>query len=86
MKHTPGPWRINKATVHTRSENPYTIESANGKKCIVWGMRHKANARLIAAAPDLLEACQYVIEQLKTVPGKTFPILPVLNAIKRATE
>ena len=41
-------------------------------------------ARLIAAAPDLLDACKYTIEKLKSVKEKTFPILPILQAIKKA--
>jgi hypothetical protein len=33
---------------------------------------------------DLLEACQYAIKQLKNVKGKTFPIMPILNAIAKS--
>lgn len=37
------------------------------------------------AVPDLLGACKYVLEQMKDVKGKTFPIMPILNAIAKAT-
>ncbi len=45
----------------------------------------EAQKKLIAAAPDLLAACEYTIEKLKGVKGKTFPILPIIQAITKAT-
>ena len=50
--HTPGPW-------HTAGEQGVQIRSQRDQIAKVWCMRGnewKANARLIAAAPDLLEA------------------------------
>lgn len=55
-KHTPGPWKIVDAW------NDYMVEGQNGEEIIWQDGPHdtptinKANARLIAAAPDLLEA------------------------------
>lgn len=64
-KHTPGPWNIDKD------------DSGNGVSANVNGSRYwitgviqepgkefsdEANARLIAAAPDLLEALQNIVE------------------------
>jgi len=50
--------------------------------------QHKAeaidNANLMAAAPDLLKACEYTIKELKNIKGKAFPILPILEAIRKA--
>ena len=55
--HTPGPWRADPSC------NGLAIESAaHGNVGIVNLARASvADARLIAAAPDLLEACQTVL-------------------------
>lgn len=64
-KHTPGPWRVGDAA-HTvfgppnGNPAPARIADITDK-----GHRH-ANARLIAAAPELLEACEglfYIIKE-----------------------
>ena len=57
-KHTPGPW-------HTAGEQGVQIRSAKDQIAKVWTMRGnewKANARLIAAAPELLEALQSIAD------------------------
>jgi hypothetical protein len=70
-KHTPGPWVVEKGTTVIWSRNAYD-EGTNNVGCIVaraaqpvsWkGSRptadeQDANARLIAAAPDLFEALE----------------------------
>ena len=56
-KHTPGPW-------HTAGEQGVQIRSAKDQIAKVWTMRGnewKANARLIAVAPELLEACKVAL-------------------------
>ena len=76
-KHTPGPW-----VVRTIDQSLATVETQDGEYIICaaaqlrgddWKTEHaerKANARLIAAAPELLEALQFVMtasgEQLST--------------------
>jgi hypothetical protein len=70
-KHTPGPWRL----VNTSSGNPILIYAENGKylalshhggnvgwKPITDLDEAKANARLMAAAPELLEALKAFLE------------------------
>ena len=55
-KHTPGPW-------HTAGDQGVQIRSQRDQIAKVWTMRGnewKANARLIAAAPELLEALRAV--------------------------
>ena len=60
-KHTPGPWRI--GTPPPNGEQ--TIGTQHGLMVAVVttgsGVPTKANARLIAAAPELLEALQEIV-------------------------
>ena len=62
MKHTPGPWVYEKATKTIRSaKNNYwlaTMDSWDGQ------VDNDANARLIAAAPELLEACHKLLDMI----------------------
>ena len=65
MTHTPGPWKMNTnvqtsidaETKHIAMVNYYKSGRANDD---VYGEEHEANARLIAAAPDLLEALKRI--------------------------
>lgn len=97
-KHTPGPWktRINpdyfQRTVYCNRWN-----SNPGKKTIctvrpyprtdkAWG-EAEANARLIAAAPDLLEALIMVRDANRDEPHIPSTALASIEyAIRRATE
>jgi len=57
VKHTPGPWRVNHRCVEDEARNAIASVYRN-----VDGTGHnKANARLIAAAPDLLAACEAIL-------------------------
>jgi hypothetical protein len=84
--HTPGPWTIRRAS----QGKPYQIEGAT-RDITRWGglsapMSHEAeaNARLIAAAPDLLEALQYVLSAHGEQLHCAFDMAE--RAIKKATE
>ena len=64
--HTPGPWRV-QATGHSFVVEAHTHTEAisvdeNGNPCR-WSEYNEANARLIAAAPELLEALQRLSAQ-----------------------
>lgn len=54
-QHTPGPWKIKGQDIIGSGENGYIC---------TWSGR-SANAQLIAAAPDLLEACQFTKQYLE---------------------
>lgn len=62
LKHTPGPWKFN-----IKKENGlYQISGENGSQIgRLWGNKYTdANARLISAAPEMLDALiEYVIEE-----------------------
>jgi hypothetical protein len=60
VTHTPGPWRIEQGVYIMPPEN-----STQFSICKMGGIQReesrKANARLIAAAPELLEACKALL-------------------------
>ena len=60
-KHTPGPWRWGASFDDLRPV--WYSEMSQGAGYISWDdeERKEANARLIAAAPDLLEALESII-------------------------
>lgn len=69
-KHTPGPWnllkrknnevKIEHTNRHTKGASSLTI--AKVTVCDSWFTEQMANAQLIAATPDLLDALQSVID------------------------
>ena len=80
MKHTPGPWRVREERVYTR-----VVTEQGGEWIANLGTndeKHLANARLIAAAPELLEACEAVLD----VEQMWYDVKPMLiAAIAKAT-
>lgn len=73
MKHTQGPWEVagivaKKLPFHVMRHNGQHIANTVADS---WMTKDEelANARLIAAAPDLLAALQRIIEIRALVPG-----------------
>lgn len=72
MNHTPAPW-----TIRTDSEDPQAINIRSESVpfvASVWGdggpsFKQAANARLIAAAPDLLAALQNALDRFESIPA-----------------
>jgi hypothetical protein len=62
VKHTPGPWMIETPKTGGRfiTGKGFPVASLTGHHVDDWD----GNARLIAAAPELLEACQYALGHL----------------------
>ncbi len=67
MKHTPGPWTVEK----TKGSG---LRIQSHEKIICWlsplkqyeGLKNEeVNARLISAAPELLETCKITLDQLE---------------------
>lgn len=61
--HTPGPWEaLNRGYKHH-----VTSQDAGAFYAEICGPHHEANARLIAAAPDLLAALQICAKELRKI-------------------
>ena len=60
MTHTPGPWHVVEDT------GEYMVDSLlhNIVVCSTHPPQHAANARLVAAAPELLMACEEALEHV----------------------
>lgn len=55
-RHTAGPWAVNEDGFKVESENEHGWVNDGWVVCVTEGPDKKSNARLIAAAPDLLGA------------------------------
>lgn len=83
-KHTPGPWKIEEQ----RFPPGEKITSSERNICFFpdsgfgQGLEGAANANLIAAAPELLEAAKFALAQLK--PEQTEAISLLKGAIGKA--
>lgn len=81
--YTPGPWTADEERVYFGREGGISLHNAPNPE---------ANARLIAAAPELLESCQwlkpYAEAQVRNYPdGEDTPHwTALLAAIRKATE
>ena len=99
MKHTPGPWRIQEqidketGMVYLSGHNwgyfaGVIVEMDGGFP----SKEGQANARLIAAAPELMEALKALISEHQDDPESWFParLIPIINkaeaAIAKAEE
>lgn len=72
-KHTPGPWRVESIKRNLSGTNPmfkqwrHTVETAHPNEKLqfqiveLFGKESEGNARLIAAAPELLEALENLL-------------------------
>ena len=84
-QHTPGPW------IHYPDDN--IISTNGGRKLLEWQARSQfvstierdANARLIAAAPELLAALKRAEEWLEGWASAEPYLLDIRTAIARAT-
>jgi len=79
VKHTPGPWKTDSNTitgqytlVFDRAGDlvAHTAHGMDPADIDVYGPECEANARLIAAAPDLLAACQELVALWQAEGGR----------------
>ena len=84
--HTPGPWRSERTPASAYFD--WTVMAASGKgRTMQIGIdtdNTEADARLIAAAPDLLQALQSALERPLRVEGDTW-WTEVRAAVAKAT-
>lgn len=98
MEYTPGPWKaINMdgkyfPSVLIGKPQPYSDRSGKHQARIVVNESHdsqmktiQANARLIAVAPDLLEACKELLDLIDTLEYAGEPVVEQ-DCMKKATR
>lgn len=61
MSHTKGPWKWEDGYIVDSQQVPYPVASVNAMGSIA---ESEANARLIAAAPEMLDALNLVLDYL----------------------
>lgn len=72
--YTPGPWRVLKPKTMPPDNNWHVTDEADTFVAHVFGFSHsvneqsRINALLIAAAPDLLEACEAALYVITNAP------------------
>lgn len=65
-KHTPKPWIATVQTGQVVGVHTYTHQVMYGDDCIA-SLLTEADAHLIAAAPDLLEALRFVVKACESI-------------------
>jgi hypothetical protein len=93
-KHTPGPWETDRDNIHT-GQIAIIHHCLNNNWVEVWSpnwpideAEQEANARLIAAAPEMLEALRAAWNCILDLPGTQAQVEAtelVYNAIAKAT-
>ena len=91
-KHTPGPWRIEEWEFKLRPNAPMILakQDAICEVMDLWCMNDRAeerdaNARLIAAAPDLYEALELARKSLRfAAPGQNRALAKIEAALAKA--
>jgi hypothetical protein len=92
MSHTPGPWAIEKDSKDIVKVRAYATV-ATCTTAGLWDSKRTqvispeecmANARLIAAAPELLEALEFALAALEDVFGKNKVDVGAINTARAA--
>lgn len=90
-KHTPGPWAIYVPNSLSNDDMAYGIDTDKGTESesvvlFYGGILKKEDARLIAAAPDLLEALEWVMDRLVDKHEDDISAQKARAAIAKATK
>ena len=85
MPHTPGPWKVMQGVVRPRVSTADGSTTVAGNICSLGNAEiGEANARLIAAAPDLLAACKFIIWAVSTDGTSGVRFLEACNSARQA--
>ena len=79
MKHTPGPWKL----FATPNDIDFTHE-ISGVAAIYIGNHSEGNAKLMVAAPDLLEALRDMVDYYGTASANVDALFKARKAIAKA--
>ena len=85
--HTPGPWENASVGIGlSATQVVWFGENTNKGIQVIGTGKDKANARLIAAAPELLEQCKFLEKLLAMIHHESSPMLADLRAILDRVE
>jgi hypothetical protein len=86
-KHTPGPWMVDRpgTLFHIRTMDEINGTVATCDPCDFATQEQLANARLIAAAPELLEALRELVESVAISDPGVYDLDAARAAIAKAT-
>lgn len=83
-QHTPGPWAVSKIGNPYEQYIIHAEEDSTGRN-IAGSVEGRANAHLIAAAPELLEALKLCLETARFDSKRSFrAVIAARNAIEKA--
>lgn len=80
--HTPGPWATSRDAVPEWHTQITVYEEATGKR-VATVFETPANARLIAAAPDLLDALRYMVTNAEADGWSSFMLGQARDVLNR---
>ena len=87
MKHTPGPWKVIQPE---HDPNAYDVATEAGGQIARLPWKCEANARLIAAAPELFEALRDLreacVDAYKQARIEAEPFVRAGNVLARITQ